>query len=49
MSKRGHIEFFKDIHFYFGVNWDIVWNVIKNRLPKLEKEIKTLIESEFEG
>ena len=35
----------KIIHFYFGVNWDIVWDVIKNRLPNLEEDIKTLIES----
>ena len=35
----------KIIHFYFGVNWDIVWDVIKNKIPNLEKEIKTVIES----
>ena len=27
----------KIIHYYFGVNWDIVWDVIKNRLPKLKE------------
>ncbi|RLG25696.1 hypothetical protein DRN85_05060 [Methanosarcinales archaeon] len=39
----------KIIHFYFGVNWDIVWDIIKNRLPVLEEEIQRLIEKEFEG
>lgn len=23
------------IHDYFGVNWDIVWEVVKNELPQL--------------
>ena len=33
----------KLIHYYFGVNWDIVWDVIKNKIPPLEKEIKQFI------
>ena len=37
----------KIIHFYFGINWDIVWDVITNRLPLLEDKIKKLIEKEF--
>lgn len=37
----------KIIHFYFGVNWDIVWKAIKNKLPTLkEKTEKILEESE---
>ena len=24
----------KMIHGYFGVNWDIVWDVIRNQIPK---------------
>ncbi len=28
------------IHAYFGIDFDIVWDVIKNKLPVLEKEIK---------
>ena len=27
----------KIIHGYFGVNWDIVWDVIKNKMPELKK------------
>jgi len=33
----------KIIHFYFGVNWDIVWDVIKNRLPELKKQIEIIL------
>lgn len=35
------------IHHYFGVDWDIVWDVINNRIPKLEKDIGKLIQQEF--
>jgi len=34
----------KLIHHYFGVDWDIVWDVIQNKLPDMEKKIKTLVE-----
>jgi len=30
----------KIIHLYFGVNWDIVWDVIKNRLPLLKEQLE---------
>ncbi|MEA1999467.1 MAG: DUF86 domain-containing protein [Euryarchaeota archaeon] len=39
----------KLIHHYFGINWDIVWDVIKNKLPDMEKEIRILIEKEYGG
>ncbi len=39
----------KLIHHYFGINWDIVWDVIENKLPDLEKEIRILIENEYGG
>jgi len=29
----------KLIHYYFGVNWDIVWDVIQSRLPELKEII----------
>jgi uncharacterized protein with HEPN domain len=32
----------KLIHAYFGIDWNIVWDVIVNRLPELENSIKTL-------
>jgi len=24
----------KIIHFYFGVNWEIIWSVVKNEIPE---------------
>lgn len=36
----------KLIHHYFGIDWDIVWDVTKNKLPGLKKEILQLIEEE---
>lgn len=33
----------KIIHYYFGVNWNIVWDVIKNRLPDLKIKIKNML------
>ncbi len=27
------------IHAYFGIDVDIVWNIVKNKIPKLKKEI----------
>lgn len=34
----------KMVHHYFGVDLDIVWNIIKSDLPKLKNEIKGIIE-----
>ncbi|MDO9538372.1 MAG: DUF86 domain-containing protein [Thermoplasmata archaeon] len=39
----------KVIHFYFGVNWDIVWDVVNNKLPILGEEIMKLLEEEVGG
>ncbi len=33
----------KIIHYYFGVNWDIVWDVIKNRLPELKDQVENML------
>ena len=30
----------KIIHHYFGINWDIVWSAIKDKLPELKEKIK---------
>lgn len=32
------------VHAYFHVNPDIVWDVISNKLPELEANVRTLIE-----
>jgi len=31
------------IHFYFGVNLDIVWDVIRNKIPELKEKISNLL------
>jgi len=38
----------KIIHFYFGVDYEIVWKVIKERLPVLKQQIKRVLK-ELEG
>lgn len=30
----------KLIHHYFGVDWVLVWDVIENKIPELEKTLK---------
>jgi len=40
----------KIIHFYFGVDYEIVWKVIKERLPEVKQQIKRVLkELEDEG
>ena len=33
-------------HFYFGVDLDIVWDIIESELPKLKKQIKEILKKE---
>jgi len=34
----------KMIHGYFGVNWDIVWDVIRNQIPKLKEQVGNILD-----
>jgi uncharacterized protein with HEPN domain len=34
----------KVIHFYFGVNWDIVWGALKDSLPPFKEKIERILE-----
>ena len=34
----------KLIHEYFGVNLELVWTTVKNRLPELKKQIRKILE-----
>ena len=33
----------KLIHHYFGVNWNRVWDVIENLIPKLKEQIEKIL------
>ena len=37
----------KLIHHYFGVNYDIVWHVVKNELPDILYQLDLIINSEI--
>jgi len=32
------------IHDYFGVDYDIVWDVVTNKIPVLKQEIEKIIQ-----
>jgi uncharacterized protein with HEPN domain len=34
------------IHDYFGVDYDIVWDVVENKIPSLRKDIQAILEQE---
>ena len=33
------------IHDYFGVDYDLVWDVVQTRIPELRRELTALLES----
>jgi uncharacterized protein with HEPN domain len=35
------------IHGYFGVDYDLVWDVITNKIPALDTDIKQIIAQEY--
>lgn len=32
------------IHDYFGVDYDLVWDVVRNRIPELRRQIAAILE-----
>lgn len=37
------------IHGYFGVDYDLVWDVVTHRVPVLKQEIEAILEGQDEG
>jgi uncharacterized protein with HEPN domain len=37
----------KLIHHYFGVKWEIVWDVVKNEIPVIKHQVEAML-NEFE-
>lgn len=35
------------IHNYFGVDYDIVWDVVVNKIPQLDVEIKRILKQDY--
>jgi len=34
------------IHDYFGVDYEIVWDVVENKIPVLRRDIQEILEQE---
>ncbi len=32
------------IHEYFGIDLDVIWDIIKNKLPELDQQIRKILE-----
>jgi uncharacterized protein with HEPN domain len=39
----------KLIHDYFGVNIDIVWQIVRDQLPELADQVEAALEDESRG
>lgn len=39
----------KVIHHYFGVDYDIVWDVAVNKVPKLREQVESILTEESSG
>ncbi len=37
------------IHDYLGVNYSIMWDVVKNKIPELSRQIDEIIRAEIKG
>ena len=43
---EGLFDIFMDLSsylFYFGVKWDIVWSVIRDKMPKFKSQIENIL------
>jgi uncharacterized protein with HEPN domain len=37
------------IHYYFGIDYDIVWDVVINKVPVLQQEIRQIFQAETDN
>lgn len=37
------------IHDYMGINYSIVWDVVKNKIPELSEQIQKVLDEEING
>ncbi|OGB87497.1 hypothetical protein A3H38_03040 [candidate division WOR-1 bacterium RIFCSPLOWO2_02_FULL_46_20] len=33
----------KLIHHYFGVDWDLLWDIVRNKLPEFRQQIESIL------
>ncbi len=45
-SSLEYLRHIRLIHRYFGIDHDLVWDVVTNKVPVLHREIQQIIESE---
>ena len=43
MSKEPK-DYLRHIHDYIGVNYSIVWDVMKNKIPEMNKQISEFLD-----
>jgi uncharacterized protein with HEPN domain len=36
----------KFIHHYFGVNWEILWDAVQEKLPTLKIQVQEILQDE---
>jgi len=37
------------IHQYFGIDYEIIWDLVRNKLPLLEDQVRTILEADGPG
>jgi len=37
----------RSVHVYFGIDYDVVWDVVVDEIPVLDAEVKKILEKEY--